>query len=128
VVDLFTHYLHLETRGIVRARERRMADSDGDAAWRLAMFHADTDDDVHADLWERHPLADEVVCCLRGAIRLHIRPTQPDAPTDVVHLVPGQATTVPPDRWRRLEVEEPADLLVVSIRRGTQLERRAEAA
>jgi mannose-6-phosphate isomerase-like protein (cupin superfamily) len=127
IIDLFTHDLHLGSRGTVRAGERRMANGDGDADWRLAMFHAETDDDVHADHWERHPRADEVVCCLRGAIRLHLRATRPDAPDDVVVLLPGQAATVPRDRWHRLEVDEPADLLAVTIRRGTQHEKRTAA-
>jgi hypothetical protein len=77
IVDLFTHDLHFESRATIRADERRFAN--GGAGWRLAIFHAETDDDVHADHWEKHPLADEAVCCLRGAIRLpptsQVRPT-----------------------------------------------------
>ena len=57
IADLFTHDLHFESSGTICAEERRMAD--GDADWRPAIFHAETDADVHADHWEKHPLADE---------------------------------------------------------------------
>jgi hypothetical protein len=121
IVDLSTHDLHFESLETIRADERRFAD--GVAKWRLAIFHAETDDDVHADHWEKHPLADEAVCCLRGAIRLHLRADQP-GPDDVFRLLPGQASIVPRDRWHRLEVEEPADVLAVTTRHGTQLAKR----
>jgi mannose-6-phosphate isomerase-like protein (cupin superfamily) len=122
IVDLFTHNLHFESRGTICAEERRMAD--GDADWRSAIFHVETDDDVHADHWERHPLADEAVCCLRGAIRLYLRAAPPETPDELVRLLPGQAAIVPRDRWHRLEVDEPAELLAVTVRHGTQLEKR----
>ena len=122
IVDVFTRDLHFESHGTVRAEERRMAD--GDADWRLAMFHAEIADDVHADHWEKHPLADEAVCCLSGAIRLRVRATQPGTPDDVVRLVPGRAVIMPRDRWHRFEFEAPTDLLAVTLRRGTQLQAR----
>jgi mannose-6-phosphate isomerase-like protein (cupin superfamily) len=70
------------------------------------------------------PIADEAVCCLHGAIRLYLRAAQPDTPDDLVQLLPGQAAIVPCDRWHRLEVDEPTDLLAITVRRGTQLEKR----
>jgi len=121
IVDLFTDDLHVEPRGAIRAEERRMAD--GDADWRLAAFHAETADDVHADHWEKHPHADEAVCCLSGATRLCLRAVQPGTPDEVVRLLPGQAVIVPHDRWHRFELEEPTDLLALTLRHGTQLER-----
>jgi mannose-6-phosphate isomerase-like protein (cupin superfamily) len=120
VVDLFTQDLHFEPTGTIRAEGRRWGD--GDADWRLAMFHAATAADVHADHWEQHPLADELVACLRGAIRLRLRATQAGTPDEVVRLEPGHALIVPRDRWHRFEFEEPADLLAVTLRPGTQLE------
>jgi hypothetical protein len=123
IVDVFTRDLHFESQGNVRADDRRMAD--GDAEWRLAMFHAESADDVHAEYWERHSLADEAVCCVSGAIRLCLRATRPGIPDDVVRLVPGRAVIVPRDRWHRFEFEEPTDLLVVTARGGTQFEARA---
>jgi mannose-6-phosphate isomerase-like protein (cupin superfamily) len=123
IVDLLTQSLHFEPRGTVRADQHRMANDD-DNDWRLAIFHVETDDDVHADHWERHALADEAVCCLHGAIRLHLRATEPDTLDDVIQLHPGQAAIVPRDRWHRLEVDEPTDLLAVTTRRGTKHEKR----
>ena len=120
-VDLFTQHLLFEPSGTVRADERRMAG--GGDEWRLAMFHAETDDEVHADQWEQHPNADEAVCCVSGGIRLHLRGAQPGTPDDVVQLGPGRAVVIPRGRWHRLELREPSDLLVVTLRRGTQLEK-----
>ena len=120
IVDLFTQHLRFDSQGTIRADERRMAGNDAD--WRLAVFHVETDADVHADHWERHPGADEAVCCLHGAIRLHVRAALPGPPDEIVQLLPGQAVIVPRDRWHRLELDEPSDLLVVTARRGTQHE------
>ncbi|HEY7134084.1 MAG TPA: cupin [Acidimicrobiia bacterium] len=121
VVDLFTQFLEIAPNGIMRADERGMAD--GDTDWRVAMFHAESADDVHADHWEKHALADEAVCCLHGAIRLWLRAGEPGAPDDSVRLLPGRAVIVPRDRWHRFEFEEPTDLLALTVRQGTQLER-----
>jgi len=41
---------------------------------------------------ESHPIADEAVCCLCGAVRLYLR-AQPAAADGVVQLLPGQAAT-----------------------------------
>jgi quercetin dioxygenase-like cupin family protein len=37
-------------------------------------------------------------------------------------LPPGQAVIVPSGRWHRVELDEPTEILVVTVRRGTQLE------
>ncbi len=52
-VDLFARDLLLGPDGAVGAADAGMADGGGDR--RLALFHAETDDDVHADRWEQHP-------------------------------------------------------------------------
>jgi hypothetical protein len=46
-----------------------MTSSDSGAR-QIATFHVETDADVHADRWEMHPQAEEVVCCLTGGVRL----------------------------------------------------------
>ena len=124
VIDLFTSQLDFELPGTIRADQRRMATDDTD--WRLAMFHAETNEEVHADHWERHTHGDEAVCCLRGGMRLYLRATRPGAPDDVIPLLPGRAAIVPRGRWHRFELDEPSDLMAVTIPRGTQHERRAE--
>jgi mannose-6-phosphate isomerase-like protein (cupin superfamily) len=124
IIDVFTHGLHFERRGTVRADQHGIAHGADDDDWRLAIFNVETDEDVHADYWERHPVADEAVCCLRGAIRLSLRATEPDTLDAVIQLQPGQAAIVPRNRWHRLEVDEPTDLLAVTTRRGTKHEKR----
>jgi mannose-6-phosphate isomerase-like protein (cupin superfamily) len=121
-VDVFAGALHFDASGHVRGGERRMADGDGD--WQLAMFHVETDDDVHADYWEKHPSAEEAVCCVRGGIRIFLRATDPGGDDEPVTLRTGQAVVVPRDRWHRLEVDEPTDLMTLTLRHGSQLEPR----
>jgi mannose-6-phosphate isomerase-like protein (cupin superfamily) len=122
-VDLTTEQLVFDPHGTVRAERGRTATDDPD--WRLAIVRVETDDDVHADHWERHTLGDEAVACLRGGLRLHLRADRPGAPDDVVRLPPGRGVVVPRGRWHRIELDEPSDLMVTTIRRGTELERRA---
>jgi oxalate decarboxylase/phosphoglucose isomerase-like protein (cupin superfamily) len=122
VVDLSAHRLRFETGGNVHAAERRP--SAGDQDWSLGAFHAETNGDVHSDHWERHPRGDEAVCCIRGAVTLVLRPSEPDETSeDVVRLLTGQASIVPRGRWHRLEVEEPTDLVAITLPDGTLFEK-----
>jgi mannose-6-phosphate isomerase-like protein (cupin superfamily) len=126
IVDLYADHLVFETGGVVAADRRRTAG--GGAEWRLAMFRAESDADVHADHWERHLHGEEVVGCVRGGFRLHLRGARPGLLDDVVRVRAGDAVIVPRGRWHRLELDEPSDLLVVTIRRGTELVKVAEHA
>lgn len=103
-VDLFASALHLHPGGGVRAAERRMTHSDP-GAWQLATFPVETDADVHADHGERHPQAEEAVCCLTGGVRLYFRPDGSDGTEDMVRLRPGTAVIVPRGRRHRLELD-----------------------
>jgi mannose-6-phosphate isomerase-like protein (cupin superfamily) len=115
-IDLFGSALHLHPDGDVRA------------AWQVAAFRAATDADVHADHWEMHPHAEEVVCCLTGGVRLYLRPTTaPGAAEEMVRLTPGTATVVPRGRWHRLELDAPSELMSITPREGTRHERRTDA-
>ncbi|MEU9993338.1 cupin [Streptomyces sp. NPDC048045] len=122
-VDLFASAMHFHPGGDVRAGERRMAGDDFDA-WQMAAFHVETDADVHADHWEIHPEGEEAVCCLTGGLRLYFRPITPDGTEEVVQLTPGTAVIVPRGRWHRLELDAPSDLMSVTLRRGSRLEKR----
>ncbi|MGW7102095.1 cupin domain-containing protein [Streptomyces sp. NPDC054883] len=124
-IDLFASALHIHPDGDVRAAERRMTSSDG-GAWQIATFHAETDADVHADHWEMHPEAEEAVCCLTGGVRLYFRPAGTGAAEDVVRLRAGTAVIVPRGRWHRLELDAPSDLMSITLRQGTRLERRTD--
>ncbi|MFI9325526.1 cupin [Kitasatospora aureofaciens] len=124
-VDLFASALHIHPDGDVRATGRRMTGGDADA-WQIATFHVETDADVHADHWEMHPAAEEAVCCLAGGVRVHFRPVEPGAAEEMVRLPAGTAVVVPRGRWHRLELDAPSDLMSITLRHGTRLERRTE--
>ncbi|MFD4922429.1 cupin [Streptomyces goshikiensis] len=123
VIDLFASALQFRPDGDVRVAERRMTSSDS-GAWQIATFHVETDAEVHADHWEMHPEAEEAVCCLTGGVRLYFRPTTPGGAEDMVRLSAGTAVIVPRGRWHRLELNAPSDLMSITLRHGTRLERR----
>lgn len=117
-VDLFTRALRLSSDGAVTAEERRMA---ADAAgWTVAAFHVETNQDVHGDHWEVHPAAEEAVCVLAGAARLVLRGNE-----EPLTLTAGHAYLVPRGRWHRLEIDGPTDLMSITLRAGSRLEKRA---
>jgi quercetin dioxygenase-like cupin family protein len=115
-IDLFAAGIHLHDDGGVTAGERRM-DGGGDG-WQIAAFRVATDADVHADHWEMHPDAEELVTVLRGSARLYLRPE------GMVRLHAGSAMIVPRGCWHRIELDEPSELMSIGRRRGTRLERR----
>ncbi|MER8097020.1 cupin [Streptomyces goshikiensis] len=123
VIDLFASALQFRPDGDVRVAERRMTSSDS-GAWQIATFHVETDAEVHVDHWEMHPEAEEAVCCLTGGVRLYFRPTTPGGAEDMVRLSAGTAVIVPRGRWHRLELDAPSDLMSITLRHGTRLERR----
>jgi len=134
-VDLFASAIRLYDDGTVRGEERRMTgDLDG---WTVATFHVETDEDVHADHWEMHPGADEAVCVLAGGARLILRAdadadadadAEAEAPERTVALGPGQAVIVPRGHWHRVELAAPSDLMSITLRGGTRLEKRRDGA
>ncbi|MFE4211334.1 cupin domain-containing protein [Streptomyces goshikiensis] len=123
VIDLFASALQFRPDGDVRVAERRMTSSDS-GAWQIATFHVESDAEVHADHWEMHPEAEEAVCCLTGDVRLYFRPTTPGGAEDMVQLSAGTAVIVPRGRWHRLELNAPSDLMSITLRHGTRLEKR----
>ncbi|WP_369394659.1 cupin [Streptomyces sp. CG1] len=124
-IDLFVSALHIHPDGGVQAAERRMTSSDS-GAWQIATFHVETDADVHADHWEMHPEAEEAVCCLAGGVRLYFRPATHGSAEDMVQLQAGTAVIVPRGRWHRLELDAPSDLMSITLRHGTRLEKRTD--
>jgi mannose-6-phosphate isomerase-like protein (cupin superfamily) len=72
-------------------------------------------------VWERHPAGSEVLCALSGAIEVYLRDHGEGSPP-AVSLTAGQAFVVPIGQWHRLDVREPADLLAVTPRAGTEHE------
>ena len=122
--DLFASSIHLDQGGQAHA-EQRVYDPERDG-WRLNAFHVETNADVHADHWEVHPDAEEVVSCLTGGIRLYFRPEQPGQHEEVIKLTAGSAVIVPQGLWHRIELDGPSDIIAVSMARGSRLEKRTK--
>ncbi|MEU9607977.1 cupin [Streptomyces sp. NPDC048057] len=120
-IDLFASFLRLHRDGHVSVTPQEF-DPAWDA-WQVMAFHAETDADVHADHWEVHEEADEVVACLSGGIRLHLRPREA-AEAESVELPAGTAVVVPRGRWHRIELTAPSDILSVTLPHGSRLEPR----
>jgi quercetin dioxygenase-like cupin family protein len=124
-IDLFASFIHLDQGGQVHA-EQPVFDPERDG-WQLMAFHVETDADVHADHWEAHSGADEVVSCLTGGIRLYFRPEQPgEQEEEEIKLAAGTAVIVPRGRWHRIELDAPSDIMFVTVPRGSRLEQRTE--
>lgn len=124
-VDHFTSFIHFHDDGQVHADPQEFDfEQEG---WMLTTFHMETDADVHADHWEIHPEADEIVSCLTGGVRLYLRPGQPGDEEEEVQLGPGTTAIVPRGRWHRLAVDAPSDIMSFTLLCGSRLERRTEA-
>ncbi|WP_199552819.1 cupin domain-containing protein [Streptomyces sp. N35] len=121
-IDLFMNFLHLDQDGQVRA-EKPVFDPGRDG-WQLMTFHVETEADVHGDHWEIHTAADEVVACLTGGIRLMLRPEQQGDEEEELKLPAGSAVIVPRGRWHRIALDEPSDIMSVTLPRGSRLEKR----
>ena len=123
-IDLFASFLHLDEGGRVRA-EQPVFDPERDG-WQVMTFHVETDADVHADHWEIHSAADEIVACLTGRIRLCFRPERPGEDEEEIALTAGTAAVVPRGRWHRLAPDGPSDIMSVTRPAGSRLEKRTD--
>ncbi|MFI6448352.1 cupin [Kitasatospora sp. NPDC050543] len=124
-IDLFASFLHLHQDGQAHA-EQPVFDPERDG-WQLMAFRVETDADVHADHWEVHPDAEEVVSCLAGGIRLCFRPEHPGEEAEEIKLTAGTAVIVPRGRWHRITLDVPSQIMSVTMPRGSRLEKRTEA-
>lgn len=104
--------------GIMAAGSHRSVAHTG---WTVAGFHAESNDDVHADQWEMHPEGQEVVGVLAGRARLVLRADHTQR-EETVTLTAGTVYVVPRARWHRLVLEGPADLLSITMRHDTRWE------
>jgi hypothetical protein len=122
-LDLFAEGLRVGSDGELRGGPPWTADAD----WQLAMFHGETNADVPADHWEMRPASEQAVCCVRGALRVHLRPMDYDAPDVVVSMRRGEAVIVPRATWHRIELDEPSDIMSVVVGDGARAARRVTA-
>ncbi|MFC5186014.1 cupin domain-containing protein [Actinomadura harenae] len=123
-IDLFESFLRLRPDGQVHAEQPAFHPERAD--WQVMAFHVATDADLHADHWEIHPNADEVVACLTGRIRLFLKPQEGEQDEEA-ELPAGKAVIVPRGRWHRIELVDPGDILSVTLPRGSRLEERTHA-
>jgi mannose-6-phosphate isomerase-like protein (cupin superfamily) len=112
--------IQLRPGGVAEPTGRReaLAGTDGESLWTVGAFRAETDRDVHADVWERHARWQEILVVLSGALRVYLRDEG-----HVATLTAGRSFLVPPGRWHRLAVEEPGALLSITPRAGTEHEK-----
>ncbi|MCV7400094.1 cupin domain-containing protein [Mycobacterium fragae] len=116
VIDMFSNLMELRDGGAVVERQRGVSGDWG--LWTVAAFHADSNDAVHSHVWERHPLGDELLYLLSGAITVHMR-DHADGEGAPRALSPGTCCVVPAGQWHRLTVEEPGDLVAITPRAET---------
>ncbi|WP_207939540.1 cupin domain-containing protein [Actinomadura darangshiensis] len=121
-IDLFSCAIHLHHGGRVRT-EAAAPGSERDG-WQLTAVHAKTGADVHADHWEVHPGAEEIVSCLIGKIRLYLRPELPGRAEEEVRLPAGTAAIVPRGRWHRIQLDTPSTIMAITLPHGSRLEKR----
>jgi mannose-6-phosphate isomerase-like protein (cupin superfamily) len=121
--DLFDSVIRLRDGRTVQAGTRAsLADADSPAEWIVAAFHADSDQAVHPDVWERHPSGQELLCVLSGALHVYLRDLGDDT-RPAATVTAGESFVIPTGRWHRLSVVEPGDLLAITPPAGTQHER-----
>lgn len=117
-IDIFSSLIELREGGTAEERPRMPGDW---GLWTVAAFHADSNAAVHSDVWERHPLGDELLCLLSGAVTVHLR-NHADGESTTIKLRPTTCCVVPAGQWHRLTVEETGDLLAVTPRVNTMHE------
>ena len=82
----------------------------------VTLFHIEsTDEWVN---WEVHPVGDELVCLLSGAIDLILHEEDRER---IVELRSRAASIIPRGVWHRAIVHAPSDVLFVTPGAGTQL-------
>ncbi|MGW0665399.1 cupin [Streptodolium elevatio] len=118
-IDLFSSPVHLRPDGGIQTAHAAMAAGAELDGWLLAVMHAESEADVHSDLWELHPDADEFVSCITAEIRIVFRPERSGDTDEEIRLTPGTAAIVPRGRWHRLIVDTPGYMMAVTLPRGT---------
>lgn len=123
--SLFTHPVHLGLGATALAQpeftglewyegyaERTAAD--GREGRLVSMYRFDES----WDMWEMHPVGDELVLCIEGAMTLHQELA--DGEKRTVTLGPGDYAINPPGAWHTADVEGSATALFITSGEGTQ--------
>ena len=83
----------------------------------LGAFQIARDTDAHPDTWEMHPMGDEILVMLTGALDLEYAD---DLRRGTCSLGTGQGVVMPKGVWHRLELREPGLLLTLTPLQGTR--------
>ena len=78
--------------------------------------------DVDWQVWERHPLGDEVIIQFSGRMRVHLNLLDGET---VVDLLAGRYVIVPKNIWHTADVSEPSSAIYITDGRGTEHRARA---
>ncbi len=89
-------------------------DADG-AEGRLVSMHTF---DGSWDSWEVHPLGEEVVLCLEGAMTLHQE--HADGTTTTVTIAAGEYVINPAGTWHTADIDGSAKALFITAGLGTE--------
>jgi mannose-6-phosphate isomerase-like protein (cupin superfamily) len=116
VIDLLSTFVHLQNSGhahpVTPDREFWMGLTSQSYDRILGVVRFQSDDDLHADNWELHRAADELIVVLQGKLEFFFE--EATAP-HTLHAL--QAFVVPAGKWHRLRMREPGVLLFVNSRR-----------
>ena len=125
VPSLFTHPIHLDAAsgaqiepaftGMAWYADYVARHADDGPKGRLVGLHTFTES---WDSWEMHPLGDEVVACVAGAMTLHQE--HADGTTATVTLGPGDYVINPPGTWHTADVEREATAVFITAGWGTE--------
>lgn len=83
----------------------------------LVVFSAEQPEDVHPDYWEMHPDGDEFLYAWSGRLAIDL---ENDAGSESVTLATGTGHVVPSCTWHRIRLLQPAILMAITHRDGTQ--------
>jgi mannose-6-phosphate isomerase-like protein (cupin superfamily) len=125
IVNLSTTAIQLRAGGVAEASPR--ADRTDFGLWTVLSVRADSDEQLHSDVWERHPAGDEVLCVVAGAVDVHLRRRDAERQDAVFEVQAGEAFLVLAGEWHRLTVREPVQLLAITSAIGTEHEQDAGA-
>jgi len=124
--DLSSTFIHLADGGGAEPVKVTPAFWSGAAGKRydrlVGVFDFRSSKDLHSSMQEMHPLADEVLFLVSGAIDVTVEEGDIER---TIALEAGQVAIVPRGAWHRLVVRQPGRLLFINSREGMQSRRRA---
>lgn len=124
--DLSTTFIHLCDGGGAESVKVTPAFWRGSAARKydrlVGAFDFRSSADLHSSMQEMHPLADEVLFLISGAIDVVLDEADSER---TIALECGQAAIVPRGVWHRLVMRHPGTLVFINSRTAMQTRRRS---